>query len=159
MILIWIFLLTFNQLPLNNTLRMISGKNPWKKHMMLSWRMACGSWWELHLEPNQLILIGSLKPSTNNIFHLKRTKWGLWKKYLHRKKVLIMRRLFPCGDHFIEWRLERECLHVSTRRFCCEGTRIESMQAHQILIWPETSTASLVWKSNWASSKIEFQAL
>ena len=25
-------------------------------------------------------------------------------------------------DCFLKWRLERECLHVSTRRFCCEGT-------------------------------------
>jgi hypothetical protein len=28
-----------------------------------------------------------------------------------------------CEDCFLEWRLERECVHVSTRRICCEGTR------------------------------------
>jgi hypothetical protein len=57
--------------------------------------MGCGSWWELHLEPNQLVVIGSSKPSKNKMFHLKRTKRGLWKKYFHRNKVLIMRGLFP----------------------------------------------------------------
>jgi hypothetical protein len=49
-----------------------------------------------------------------------------------------------CEDCVLEWRLEKECLHVSTRRFCCEGTRTKIMQTHQIHIWPETSTVSMV---------------
>ena len=28
-----------------------------------------------------------------------------------------------CEDCFLEWRLERECLHVSARRLCCERKR------------------------------------
>ena len=95
MILIWIYLLNFNEISLNKKLRMMSGKNPWKNNMILSWRMGCESWWDLHLEPNQLVVSGSSKPSTNNMSHLKRTHQGLWKKHLHRNKVLIMRWISP----------------------------------------------------------------
>jgi hypothetical protein len=28
-----------------------------------------------------------------------------------------------CEDLFLEWRLERESVHISTRRLCFEGTR------------------------------------
>lgn len=34
-------------------------------------------------------------------------------------------------DYFIQWIPKRECLHVSTKRFCCEGPIIESTQTHQ----------------------------
>ena len=33
-----------------------------------------------------------------------------------------------CEDLFLEWRLERECLHVSARRICYERKRTKGMQ-------------------------------
>ena len=32
-----------------------------------------------------------------------------------------------CEDCFLEWRLERECLHVSSRMIYCERTRTQFM--------------------------------
>jgi hypothetical protein len=49
-----------------------------------------------------------------------------------------------CEELFLECILEKKCFCVSARRFCFEETRIESMQANQILIWHEASTMILV---------------
>ena len=44
----------------------------------------------------------------------------------------------------LEWRFERECFYVPTRRICCEELGTQSKQACRILVWPQESTASLV---------------
>ena len=49
-----------------------------------------------------------------------------------------------CEDCFLEWRLERECLHVSAKRLCCERKRTKGMQACQILVWPKKSASRMV---------------
>ena len=64
-----------------------------------------------------------------------------------------------CKNFILKWRLERKCLHVSTKRICCKGTITQSMKTCKILVWPKTSTISMVWKDNRASSKAKFQAL
>ena len=135
--------------------------------------MGHGSWWTLHMEPNQSDASGYTRTSISLMVHLTNISQGSWLKGLHRNKVLIMRRLLlpqqnrvqfvlfalgntkwmesssnECEDRFLEWRLERGGLHVPTRRFCCVGTRVEGMQTYQISLWSQTSTASLVWKIN-----------
>jgi hypothetical protein len=49
-----------------------------------------------------------------------------------------------CEDNFSKWRFERECLHVSTRMICCEGSRTQGMKAHQVSIWCKESTSCMV---------------
>jgi hypothetical protein len=51
-----------------------------------------------------------------------------------------------CEDNLLEWRLERECLHVSTKRICYEGSRQQCMETHQVFIWPKASTSCMVRK-------------
>jgi len=53
-----------------------------------------------------------------------------------------------CQIHFLEWRHEREYFYVPTRRIYCEGPGTQSMQACEILVWPQESTASLVQEVN-----------
>ena len=62
-----------------------------------------------------------------------------------------------CEDCFLEWRLERECLHVYARRLCCEMKRTKGMQSCQILVWPKTSTSHMVSKVNRASFEVKFR--
>jgi hypothetical protein len=83
------------QLPLKKLLLMMNGKKPCRRNMMLSSRMGHGNWWTLHMEPNRLAASGYSRTNIDQMGHLTSTKQGLWKKDLHRKKVLIMRRLLP----------------------------------------------------------------
>jgi hypothetical protein len=46
------------QLPLKKLLLMMNGKKPCRRNMMLSSRMGHGSWWTLHMEPNQSVASG-----------------------------------------------------------------------------------------------------
>jgi hypothetical protein len=73
----------------------MNGNNPCRRNMMLSSIMGHGRWWILHSEPNQSTASGYSRTSIDQMAHLKRTNQGSWKKDLHRKKVFIMRRLFP----------------------------------------------------------------
>jgi hypothetical protein len=57
--------------------------------------MGHGSWWILHLEPNQSTASGYSRTSIDHITHLTSTKQGSWKKDLHKNKVLIMRNISP----------------------------------------------------------------
>ena len=73
------------------------------------------------------------------------TKWATIRTLLSlaaQKRVEISSN--GCEDCFLEWRLEREFLHVSARRLCCERKRTKGMQACQILVWPKTSASRMV---------------
>jgi hypothetical protein len=51
------------------------------------------------------------------------TKWEPSHSIFHGNTKWMENSSNGCEDLFIEWRLERECVHVSTRRLYCEGTR------------------------------------
>ena len=62
---------------------------------------------------------------------------------LHGNTKWVEIPLDGCRNKFLEWILERKCLHVSTIRICCEGTRTKHMQTRKFLIWP--NKASRAW--------------
>ena len=59
-----------------------------------------------------------------------------------------------CKNFFLEWRSEIKCFYVSTKSILCEGMGAKTMQAYQILVWPQTSTATLIWEVDWAFLKL-----
>ena len=50
------------------------------------------SWLTLEMEPNQLVSSGYTIKNTNQMAHLKNAKQGLWKKSMHKKKELTMKK-------------------------------------------------------------------
>ena len=81
------YLLAMNQISLKKLFLMMSGKKLYNSNMMLSSRMVHGSWWNLHLIPNQLAANGSTKTSTNHMAHLTSIQRSLWRKFLNKNKA------------------------------------------------------------------------
>jgi hypothetical protein len=73
----------------------MNGKKTCIRNIILSSIMGQKSWWIPHLEPNQSIASGYSRKNTDEMDHLTRTKKGLRKKDFHKKRLLIMRRIFP----------------------------------------------------------------
>jgi hypothetical protein len=81
------YLLTLDQLALKNPLLMMNGKNPCGRNMILSSRIGHGSWWTLHLEPNQLDASGYSRTTTNQMDHFTSTNHTQIKA--HGKRICI----------------------------------------------------------------------
>jgi hypothetical protein len=82
-----IYLPTLNQLPLKKFLLMMSGNKPCRRSMVLSSRMGHGNWWILHLEPNELVVGGSIRTTTNEMSHFISINPGFWWKDFPRNKA------------------------------------------------------------------------